>query len=81
MSSDNVNRPAHYTAGKVECIEALEAMLGSYNFQSLLRGQVVKYMWRMDKKGTPLEDARKAQFYLNKLVAVMEEELKDGSAG
>lgn len=66
--SDNVNNPPHYTTGKIECLDAIESSLGGYNFQSYLRGQVMKYIWRMDKKGRPLEDAKKAQFYLNRLV-------------
>lgn len=66
--SDIVNHPEHYTTGKIECLDAIESALGSYNFQSYLRGQVMKYLWRMDKKGAMLEDAKKAQFYLNRLV-------------
>lgn len=69
---DVVNHPEHYTSGPIECLDAIAAMLGSYNFQSYLRGQVVKYAWRMDKKGRPLEDARKAQFYLSRLVKSLE---------
>jgi len=32
------------------------------------RSQIVKYMWRRRDKGAPLEDAKKAQFYLDQLI-------------
>lgn len=69
---DFVNHPPHYTSGAIECLDAIEAALGSYNFQMYCRGQVIKYLWRMDRKGMPLEDSRKAQFYLNRMVGSME---------
>ena len=67
---DSVNHPSHYTAGKTEVIEVLEdwvkaapdAVLGG------LQWQVIKYISRMWLKGNPQEDARKAQWYLNRLV-------------
>ena len=32
------------------------------------RTQIVKYMWRLRDKGAPLKDAKKAQFYLDRLI-------------
>lgn len=68
--SDNVNHPRHYTAGKMEVIDVIEewvrpapdAVVGG------LQWQVIKYVSRMWLKRDPLEDARKAQWYLNRLV-------------
>jgi hypothetical protein len=37
-----------------------------------LQGQALKYMIRMWLKGNALEDARKAEWYLNRLIAKME---------
>ena len=70
LAVDNVNHPSHYTAGKTEVIEVLEdwvkaapdAVLGG------LQWQVIKYISRMWLKRDPYEDARKAQWYLNRLV-------------
>jgi len=70
MFSDPVTSPAHYTAGKTEVIDVLEdwvkaapdAVLGG------LQWQVIKYISRMWLKNNPYEDARKAQWYLNRLV-------------
>ena len=35
--------------------------------------QVVKYLWRMPHKGSPLVDARKADFYLHHLINKLEQ--------
>ena len=36
------------------------------------KGNVLKYIMRSGKKGTELEDLKKAQHYLNKLIHTME---------
>ncbi len=69
---DPVNSPAHYNQGSVECIEAIEAALGPTGFIEYLRGQVIKYTWRMALKGAPVQDAQKAQWYQNLLVERLE---------
>jgi len=38
-----------------------------------LSWQVVKYIWRHPFKNKPLEDLKKAQFYLNRLISHYEE--------
>lgn len=74
--TDMVNHPPHYTAGGIECIDALEAMASGYNDPVLagLAWQVVKYVWRCPLKGNPLEDAKKARFYLERMIEKMEGE-------
>lgn len=71
--SDPVNHPSHYTQGKVECLDAIESMLGERGFADYLRGQIVKYLWRIPHKNSSMQDAEKAQFYMNKLVAFLKE--------
>ena len=68
--NDNVTHPAHYTAGGIECIEAIKAMLQGYTDSVLgwLAGQVVKYVWRAPLKGKQLEDLKKARFYLDRMI-------------
>jgi|TARA_R110000803_G_scaffold25276_2_gene60342 hypothetical protein len=68
MKKDNVNHPPHYTNGEIECLDAVKSALGQEGFNAYLKGQVIKYLWRMDHKGKQTEDAEKAQFYTNKLV-------------
>lgn len=68
--SDPVNSPNHYLAGSVECIDAIEASASSADaFRGYCKGNVQKYLWRMEHKGKPKEDALKAQWYLNKLIS------------
>lgn len=64
---DPVHRPSHYTSGKVECIEAIEAALGPEGFIAFLRGQVIKYNWRMGKKDAAGQEAGKAKWYMDLL--------------
>ena len=41
--ADNVNRPSHYTAGKVECIDAMEAAVtGLEGMDTVLTAQILK---------------------------------------
>lgn len=70
--TDNVNHPAHYTQGGIECIDAIEASMTPEAFQGYLKGCVQKYMWRYEKKIAPAEDLRKARWYLDRLIAVVD---------
>ncbi len=64
---DLVNRPAHYTGSSIECISAIEASMNEVQFKGFLKGQVMKYLWRYEHKGNPLQDIEKAEWYLGKL--------------
>ena len=68
---DMVNSPAHYNASGIECIDGLEAMLGE-GFKSYLQGNIAKYLWRYKYKNG-LQDLKKAQWYLNKLIEVYDD--------
>lgn len=72
---DEVNHPDHYAAtdNGIECIDAIRAALGRDGFIAFLRGQVIKYSWRLGKKGAAVTDAEKAQWYQAKLVEVLHE--------
>lgn len=63
-ASDAVHHPAHYTShpSGIECIQITEHM--SFNL-----GNVVKYLWRADEKGTPIQDLEKARWYLDREIA------------
>ena len=70
--SDPVNHPSHYTAGGIECIDAIKASMSTEAFLGFLKGNVQKYMWRYEKKVAPVEDLKKAQWYLSKLIEEQE---------
>lgn len=72
-ADDSIERPAHYNNGKIECIDAIEAMLTPEEYLGYLRGNSLKYRWRMRYKGHPVQDLRKAQWYeKRKLDFIME---------
>ena len=68
-TEDNINHPAHYTQGGIECIEAIKASMTASEFRGYLKGNAMKYMWRYQLKNG-VEDLRKAQ-YLNRLIGEM----------
>jgi hypothetical protein len=70
--SDMINSPPHYNQGNIECLDAIEAMLSVDGFIDYLRGQVIKYNWRLPYKDSALEDASKAKFYQDRLVFTLE---------
>ena len=59
---DNVNHPKHYTKGKIEPIDFINA-----NDLDYLEGNIVKYIARYKYKGG-VEDLEKAEFYLRMLI-------------
>jgi len=64
---DMVNSPPHYNQTGIECIHAISAATGE-GFKYYLQGNIMKYLWRFDYKDKPLEDLKKAQWYLDKLI-------------
>lgn len=69
---DSVNNPEHYTAGGIECIEAIQSALTPEEFRGFLKGNVMKYIWRERMKGG-LESCKKAGWYQKKLVEFTEQ--------
>ena len=69
---DKINKPQHYlVGGEIECIDYIYQQLGS-GVRDYILGNVHKYLHRHRFKGQALDDLKKAQWYLNKLI--MEEE-------
>jgi len=64
--SDPVNNPPHYTAGAIECIDAIRAALTPEEFRGFCKGNALKYVWRERLKGGA-ESLAKAGWYLNRL--------------
>lgn len=69
---DPVNHPGHYTKGGIECLDAIRASMTDDGFLDFLKGQIIKYVWRYQHKGKPLEDLQKARFYLNRMIDILE---------
>lgn len=66
--TDVVNRPHHYNAGSIECIDAIKESMEPEQFLGYLKGNCLKYLWRYEYKGKPVEDLRKARWYLERLI-------------
>ena len=67
-----VEHPTHYTHGDIECIDAIRAALGADGFVAFLRGQVIRYQWRIGHKHNAAEDAAKARWYAARLEQELE---------
>jgi|TARA_R100001079_G_C4406642_1_gene133754 hypothetical protein len=65
---DMVNKPPHYNNGDIETIDAIQSALGD-GFEFYLQGNILKYIWRYRHKNN-VEDLKKAQWYLNKLINI-----------
>ena len=65
---DVVSRPHHYNTGNVECIEAIQESMDKPEFKGYLKGNIFKYVWRYEYKNKPVEDLRKAKWYLERLI-------------
>lgn len=73
---DMINRPPHYALYKYEPIEVLDEWFGENSKSpSPLAWQVGKYLARHKHKGKPLEDLKKAQYYLNRLIKSYENKI------
>lgn len=67
--TDTVNHPPHYKSGGIETIDFIEAKKLPYHL-----GNVVKYVSRAGiKSECPLEDLRKARWYLERYIQKIEE--------
>ena len=72
--TDSVNHPPHYRRGGMECIDVIEALNLSFHL-----GSTLKYLWRAGEKDPTrtIEDLKKARFYLDRSIALLEKK-QDG---
>ena len=68
---DMVNHPPHYKKGDMEAIKVIEAGIGDQGFIGYLLGNIMKYLLRFPHKGKPVEDLKKARWYLDRLILVV----------
>ena len=73
VKPDPVNRPAHYTSGGIECIDAMQAAFGDEAVKDFCLCNAFKYLWRHRQKNG-VEDLKKCRWYLNRLIREMEAE-------
>ena len=77
--NDMVNSPAHYTRGTQECIDIIEeAIQDAPDVKAgMLQAQALKYLLRLWLKGNAPQDASKAQWYLERLIAHLSATLEE----
>lgn len=71
---DRVSKPKHYRSHhdeypELECIDAIQASMPPDQFAAYLKGSAMKYLWRYENKGEPLNDLRKAKTFIEFLIA------------
>lgn len=76
-TSNAVEHPSHYTFGKFEVIDVLMDWFPS----DPLLWQVGKYIARASHKGNKLEDLKKASWYLQRKIDLVETSLRGEGAG
>ena len=64
---DEVNNPKHYKQLQIECKDVIK-------YFDACRGQAIKYIWRCEHKGKPIQDLKKAIFWLNEKIKMYESE-------
>lgn len=75
MNLDNVNHPKHYESGKYECIDVMQEAIGFEDTKGFCLCNAFKYIYRCTKKHTsPVEDVKKAIWYLEKFLQLEGEE-------
>ena len=71
-----VNNPPHYNRKNIEAICAIEASMEPEEFCGYLKGNILKYLWRYNYKGTPLQDLEKSEYYLKLLIKKVKESVQ-----
>lgn len=74
---DVVNHPDHYNTGGIECIEYLKDNMSWQGYTGYLEGNCKKYLHRWRYKQKPIEDLKKARWYLDRLIKELETEGND----
>ena len=70
---DNVNHPGHYTIGAIETIEFIDQVCAHYpGDEAFSVGSALKYIARAPHKNNRLEDLRKAAWYINHAITLIE---------
>ena len=70
-TNESVDHPAHY-GGDGNAYEAIRVIEAMGDGPAFCRGNAIKYLARYGKKGTPLDDLKKARWYVDRLISQIE---------
>lgn len=74
--NDPINHPKHYTSSPAachQCGQGIECIDVTQHMDFCL-GNAVKYIWRCDDKGATIEDLRKAVWYINRKIELLQKQ-------
>lgn len=71
---DPVSKPEHYAKGSLECIDWIRVALTPEEYRGYLKGCILKYHWRHEDKGNPIQDLEKLRQYAQFLIDEIERE-------
>lgn len=75
--TSEVDHPDHYKGDKYECIEVMQEVFGADAVKDFCLCNAFKYLWRCKKKhDNAVTDIKKAKFYLEKYIELVEGEAK-----
>ena len=74
MMKEYINHPDHYQSGNgIECIDAIAAAVEYLKGEeAFCTATAIKYLWRWRKKKKPVEDLKKARWYIDRLINKLE---------
>lgn len=72
----DIHTPAHYHNGGIDVIGFAEKQFSKEQLIGSHRINILKYVVRFDKKGSPLKDLKKAREYIDHLIRIVEGESK-----
>lgn len=70
---DTIAHPNYYNEGGIECFDVIRAALGTKGLVSFCEANIIKYAYRMKKKGKYLEDVRKIRDYADEILKIFNE--------
>lgn len=70
---DSISHPAHYTQGRIECIDAMRSAFGEVALMDYCVMNAFKYIWRHRLKECPSRDLGKARWYLDYALHISED--------
>lgn len=67
-NEDPANHPSHYTAGNIECIDAIDAAtIGLTGGQAYSIGAAINHLWSWSRNGS-IEDLKMAKWHIDRLI-------------
>lgn len=70
--TEMINHPNHYNQGEIECIDAMIAAKGIEAVKNFCDCSAFKYEWRLGHKDDEEQEVKKAIWYLNKYLELLE---------